>query len=118
MHKCFILIIILSLIMILPAYTESEYIVNDRPLTELSIEELYALEDALTSAIEKVFAMESSKSPSGEVLGPFVINARTKKFHYPYCFSALQIGQDRRFEVSTPSELIARGYKPCGQCKP
>lgn len=118
MHKRFILIVILLLAIILPALAESEYIVNDRTLTEMSIEELYVLEDALTSAIEKVFAMESSKSASGEVLGPFVINLRTKKFHYPYCFSALQIGQDRCFEVSTPSELIARGYKPCGQCKP
>ncbi len=103
-------------------YAESDDIawfrVNDRLLTDMSIEELYDLEDAVVSAMTVVFNDDSEFSASGEQIGIYVVNPKTKKFHYPWCYSALQIGPDRKIFRCAPSELVDQKYKPCGQCKP
>lgn len=108
---------VIALGLIISAQADSRYTVNGSSLTDMSIEELYALEDELVSALNDVFVLNSTES-SGEVTGVYVVNQKTKKFHFPYCYSALQIGQDRRFELCAPSELLEKGYSPCGQCKP
>ena len=103
-------------------YAESNEIarfrVNDRLLTDMSIEELYEVEDAIVSALAVVFNHDPEYTASGEQIGVYVINPKTKKFHYPWCYSALQIGPNRKLVQCAPSELVNQKYKPCGQCNP
>lgn len=99
-------------------YADGKYIINDSPITDMSIEELYILEDAVRNAINEVFATTSTTNESGDIIGTYVINTNNGKFHYPYCQYAIQIGQNRRFEYCTAAELFNQGLIPCGNCNP
>lgn len=112
------LLFALFVLLVLCSFAVAESIMDRQSLSQYSIEELYELEDNLVGALSDVFAKGSSESPDGDVFGTWVINTRTNKFHYPYCPSALQIGNHREFESCAVSELVERGYAPCGQCKP
>ena len=49
----------------------------------------------------------------------YVLNTNTKKFHYPYCGSVTSMKESNKKETNeTREELIAQGYKACGNCKP
>lgn len=49
----------------------------------------------------------------------YVINAKTRKFHFPDCDSVGKISKQNKKERETDrTELIAEGYTPCGSCKP
>ena len=51
--------------------------------------------------------------------GTYVINTKTKKFHLTNCNTTLTIdSKNRKHSTKTPEELMAQGYKPCGQCHP
>lgn len=104
---------VLIIVMLLsPALSET------KDMSVMSIEELYALEDLLVDAIRAAFEKTASSMVGHELIGTWVINPRTKKFHYPWCYSALQIGTDRQFRTCAASELVGDNYSPCGQCKP
>lgn len=49
----------------------------------------------------------------------YVLNTNTRRFHFPDCYSVNQMS-DRNKEIGhySRSELIDRGYRPCGNCKP
>ncbi len=49
----------------------------------------------------------------------YVLNTNTKKFHKPACRSVGQIKPSNRDEsTGTREDVLALGYKPCGNCKP
>ena len=49
----------------------------------------------------------------------YVINKRSKVFHYPSCEGAQSMSPGNREEVTaTRSELTEQGYTPCGACEP
>lgn len=49
----------------------------------------------------------------------YVINAKTRQFHFPDCDSVGKISKQNKKERETDrAELIAEGYTPCGSCKP
>lgn len=50
----------------------------------------------------------------------YVANKNTKKFHYSDCPSVDQMKSSNRvyYYDTTRDELIADGYKPCGNCNP
>lgn len=49
----------------------------------------------------------------------FILNVAQKKFHRPDCPSVQQMDPDnRKRSRSTRKELIAKGWEPCGRCKP
>lgn len=49
----------------------------------------------------------------------YVLNVNTKKFHYPHCGSVATMKESNREDTTaTREELVAQGYKPCGNCKP
>ena len=49
----------------------------------------------------------------------YVLNLNTKKFHYPSCSSVKQMkDKNKGFHIGTRDEVIAMGYKPCGNCHP
>ena len=49
----------------------------------------------------------------------YILNANTKKFHYPTCSSVNDMKEKNKQEFfGTRDETIALGYSPCGRCKP
>ena len=49
----------------------------------------------------------------------YVLNTNTKKFHLPDCVSVTEGSSANREEFTgSREELLARGYAPCGRCKP
>ena len=118
MRKAAIVILFLLLLAFVAAESRTDYVVNNRSITDLSIKELYALEDSVVISLEEAFKSQASRSEDGTIIGPYVINPRTKKFHYPQCYSAIQIGPDRVFMTASAKELVDQKYKPCGQCNP
>ena len=49
----------------------------------------------------------------------YVLNTKSKKFHYPSCSSANAISAANRDEYTGDrDDLIDRGYSPCGRCDP
>ena len=49
----------------------------------------------------------------------YVLNTKSKKFHYPSCSSADDIASANRQEYTgTREALIEQGYDPCGRCHP
>lgn len=51
--------------------------------------------------------------------GVYVLNTRTKKFHYTECKNTLLIDTpNREHSRETKEALIIKGYESCGSCKP
>lgn len=49
----------------------------------------------------------------------YVLNLKTKKFHYPDCSAAKRISEENRGGSDLSREaLILQGYSSCGICKP
>lgn len=49
----------------------------------------------------------------------YVLNTKSKKFHYPSCHSAAKISAENYAEFDgTRDEIMGRGYTPCGNCDP
>ena len=49
----------------------------------------------------------------------YILNTNTKKFHYPTCSSVKDMKDKNKQEYhGTRDEVIAKGYSPCGRCKP
>ncbi len=49
----------------------------------------------------------------------YILNANTRKFHYPGCRSVKQMKESNKiYFTGTRDEAIAKGYKPCGNCHP
>ena len=49
----------------------------------------------------------------------YVLNTNTMKFHKPHCRSVKQIKPQNRLDtVETREDVVAKGYSPCGNCKP
>lgn len=57
---------------------------------------------------------DAAAQPTGE---KYVLNTSSKRFHLPDCSSVEQISDNNRKDFTgSRDELIAQGYKPCGQC--
>ncbi len=64
-------------------------------------------------------ATEPPETEPPEDVYDYVLNKNTKKFHYEWCSSADDIKEKNRREFTgTREEVIAKGYEPCGRCKP
>ena len=49
----------------------------------------------------------------------YVLNTRSKKFHYPTCSSVDTISdKNKGYFTGTRDELKAQGFEPCGSCRP
>lgn len=63
--------------------------------------------------------VENATESSSEVAISYVLNTNTKKFHYPTCSSVNRIkDSNKEYYTGSREDLIARGYEPCGNCKP
>lgn len=66
---------------------------------------------------------EGNSSASAEganaIVRDYVLNTGSRKFHTPDCPSCEDIsGNNRQDYHGTRDDLIARGYEPCGACRP
>lgn len=53
------------------------------------------------------------------VEGRYVLNTKTKKFHYTNCYETLLIDSANREHLYEDRDtLIYKGYKPCKKCNP
>ena len=53
------------------------------------------------------------------IVGMYVLNIRTKKFHFTDCLNTLLIDSpNRQHSWDTKEQLMEQGYSPCGSCKP
>ena len=49
----------------------------------------------------------------------FVLNKNSKRFHKPDCKSVGKMKEkNREYYSGSRDDLISKGYKPCGSCKP
>ncbi len=56
---------------------------------------------------------------SGEIKAAYVLNSGSKVFHHPWCGYADDIDEENREILSgTKNEMLQKGYRPCGKCKP
>lgn len=68
--------------------------------------------------VPEVAVAEPTPEPE-EIALDYVLNKNTKKFHYPDCSSVDQMKKKNRLDFSGSREdVIAKGYDPCGRCKP
>ena len=69
------------------------------------------------SALETTTASTDTDETPNSIT--YVLNTRSKRFHYPDCESVSQIKEKNKAEYSgTREQLIEEGYQPCGSCKP
>lgn len=61
-----------------------------------------------------------TETPKQETQGTtYILNANTKKFHYPSCSSVKQMKDSNKTEFTgTRDDLIFQGYDPCKRCNP
>lgn len=71
------------------------------------------------SPVEAKLETEAEAEPEPEPEITYILNKNTKKFHKSSCRSAKQISPKNYGEsYDTRDEALARGYSPCGNCKP
>lgn len=69
-----------------------------------------------TSSVEEQNSEPDSTQHEGN---DYVLNANTKKFHYPDCSSVKRMKEKNKiFYTGTRDELIEMKYSPCGVCNP
>ena len=74
---------------------------------------------ALTPAPVKAISAQTAPPEISPEAPLFVLNLHTGKFHRPDCASVDRIAEWNRDETSeSREELIAKGFEPCGGCKP
>lgn len=65
---------------------------------------------------------EEDAQPSAEpetVTADYVLNTNSKKFHKPSCSGVKRMKEENKSSFTgTRDEVIAKGYTPCGTCKP
>ena len=60
---------------------------------------------------------DQDDEPLGEIT--YVLNTSSKKFHKPNCVHAKNLSSTNRLDTDeSRDEIIAKGYSPCGTCKP
>ncbi len=60
-----------------------------------------------------------AQSDEFDAAADYVLNTNTKRFHFPTCPSVTQMKpENRQSYTGSREDLIAEGYKPCGNCKP
>lgn len=70
-------------------------------------------------AVSTNSVVENSQTNISAMEATYILNTRTKKFHYSNCQSVKQMSEKNKKEVTwTREEVIAEGYDPCGNCNP
>lgn len=74
------------------------------------------IEKQTKKPVEKTTKTQTTKSISQQT---YILNTNTKKFHEPSCSSCKKIAEDNKESFTGDrADLIAKGYAPCGNCRP
>lgn len=80
------------------------------------------VKNKITSLPEQSDKSDSIAEPKEETPAPkvtYVLNTYRNKFHKPNCSSVYEMNpQNRQNFYGTREEAVAKGYSPCGNCKP
>lgn len=75
-----------------------------------------------TDSISAPLSTALSESPEADARAgehTFILNASTKKFHDPDCFSIRLMSESNKvWFVGQREEVLEMGYTPCGHCCP
>lgn len=64
-------------------------------------------------------ADEQTQAAGEQTRTDYVLNANTKKFHYPDCPSVAKMSEKNKiYYTGTRDEVIQMGYEPCANCNP
>jgi len=103
------------------AYNVQPCIVIDYATGDSHLDEGASTEPSQNDTADKS-DMEQGNSTDDEQVSKdidYVLNTNTKKFHYPSCSSVDDMSEKNKQEYTGSREdLIAKGYSPCGRCKP
>ena len=79
---------------------------NTGDISEISLE-------TVRNRLETILGFSESNETA------YVLNVKSKKFHYPTCSSVVTMSPKNRLDVNySRDEIINMGYAPCGSCKP
>jgi hypothetical protein len=85
------------------------------PLTEPTEPSTDSVDETTELAEETTVPEESTTGNQRD----YVLNTNSKKFHYSDCSSVNQMKESNCADFhGTREEVIAKGYDPCGRCKP
>lgn len=74
---------------------------------------------AASEASEAEAGAQTETDPQATTEVTYILNARSKKFHYPYCDSVDEMSpKNKREFTGTREEAIELGYAPCKWCCP
>lgn len=84
---------------------------------EVSEDEIMVGRDGLTNIPEQPEEEEEITTTNGH---DYIGNKNSKVFHYTDCSSVKRMNESNKvfFNNTTREEVIAKGYKPCGNCNP
>jgi hypothetical protein len=75
--------------------------------------------EAYADQVRAILGMVTFANTLMGVTGDYVLNTRSKKFHYPDCSGIRDMNPRNREDFTgARNEVIAMGYSPCGICKP
>ena len=117
MCKRYMIVIALFLVTFAAAAStlSSSYTINDQPMTELSVEELYSLHSATVEALNAAYNTDCAANGPDDYI--WFVNTNSHKYHYPYCLSALEASENGKL-VRGSASLMSKDYSPCGRCNP
>lgn len=120
MHKLSFGIIIFTLILMLPQCSESKEPTSaETTPTTLPITTTDATEEPETASAPFDVNDVAQGNSAQESEKTYILNSGTMKFHKPTCSSADEISDSNRSSYTgTRTDLIDKGYEPCGRCNP
>ena len=84
-----------------------------KPLSDLPVVNAASI---ATSVPKKTATPKPTSNPKKQ---KYVLNIRSKKFHYPDCRSVKKMDNSNKMEVTwSRTEIINKCYSPCGNCNP
>lgn len=110
-----------------PWFSGNESVARGVQLTAKSIEDngkgisfnVYCFNVTPNASIDYNSGVVTTAEQASQEARLYVINKRSRVFHYPSCEGARSMSPHNREEViATRTELTSQGYMPCGYCEP
>ena len=110
-----------------PWFAGDELVARGVQLTALSLEDggegisfnVYCFNVTPNAEIDYMTGIVTTQEQAAQEARLYVINTRSKVFHYPTCDGVKDMSPYNKKEVTaTRVELTSQGYTPCGYCEP
>ena len=115
------------LYLVRPWFSGDELVARGVQMTAKSVEDdgrgisfnVYCFNVTPGAAIDYTTGVVTTQEQARQEARLYVINKRSRVFHYPSCEGAQSRSEHNREEVTaTRTELTSQGYMPCGYCEP